>query len=393
MYLNCKSYYSFRYGTFSTEELVRTAAEKGVSSLALTNINSTYDLWEFVRLCRLNDIKPVGGVEVRNEDTLLYLLLAANIGGLGWIHQFLSDHLIAKKKFPAPADDPSFFDAPADGFVIYPFDTKPFHQLKENERIGIKPWQINQLVGANLEVCKNKLVVWQPVTFANKTYFNLHRLLRAVDKNCLLSKLSPEAQADEREVFVAPSQLLQAFSRYPFIVTNTHHLLEQCDLDLNFSSHKNRSSYSVSPEDDHVLLHKLANDGFERRYGRQNKTAMQRLQKELKIINDMGFNSYFLINNDIVHYAQTRGFYHVGRGSGANSIVAYCLGITDVDPIELNLFFERFLNPHRTSPPDFDIDFSWTDRDEIIDYVFKRYGKDYVSLLGAYTTFKGDSII
>ncbi|MGN6602005.1 MAG: DNA polymerase III subunit alpha [Ginsengibacter sp.] len=393
MYLNCKSYYSFRYGTFSTEELVRTAAEKGVSSLALTNINSTYDLWEFVRLCRLNDIKPVGGVEVRNEDTLLYLLLAANIGGLGWIHQFLSDHLIAKKSFPAITDDPSFFDAPGDGFVIYPFDTKPFHQLKENERIGIKPWQINQLVGVNLEVCKNKLVVWQPVTFANKTYFNLHRLLRAVDKNCLLSKLPPEAQANEREVFVAPSQLLQAFSRYPFIVTNTYRLLEQCDLDLNFSSHKNRSSYSVSPEDDRVLLHKLANDGFERRYGRQNKAAIQRLQKELKIINDMGFNSYFLINNDIVHYAQTRGFYHVGRGSGANSIVAYCLGITDVDPIELDLYFERFLNPERTSPPDFDIDFSHRDRDEVMDYVFKRFGKEHVALCGSVSTFKHDAVI
>src|SRR5690606_5009635 len=92
-------------------------------------------------------------------------------------------------------------------------------------------------------------------------------------------------------------------------------------------------------------------------------------------------------------YAQSRGFYYVGRGSGANSIVAYCLRITDVDPVELNLYFERFLNPHRTSPPDFDIDFSWRDRDEVIDYVFKRYGKQYVALLGAYTTFKHDSII
>ncbi|HEU5054008.1 MAG TPA: PHP domain-containing protein, partial [Hanamia sp.] len=140
MYLNCKSYYSFRYGTFSTEELVRAAVEKGVPTLALTNINSTYDLWEFVNLCRKHHIKPVCGVEVRNEDTLLYLLLAATNAGLAWIHQFLSDHLIAKKKFPAPADDPSFFNVPRDGFVIYPLDAKPFDELKVNERIGIKPW-------------------------------------------------------------------------------------------------------------------------------------------------------------------------------------------------------------------------------------------------------------
>jgi DNA polymerase-3 subunit alpha len=115
--------------------------------------------------------------------------------------------------------------------------------------------------------------------------------------------------------------------------------------------------------------------------------------KERNIINGMSYNSYFLINYDVIRYAQSRRFYYIGRGSGANSIVAYCLRITDVDPIELDLFFERFLNPERTSPPDFDIDFSWTDRDEVIDYIFKRYGKGKVALLGSFPTFKHDSII
>ena len=88
-----------------------------------------------------------------------------------------------------------------------------------------------------------------------------------------------------------------------------------------------------------------------------------------------------------------RDFFFVGRGSGANSIVAYCLQITDVDPIELDLYFERFLNPSRSSPPDFDLDFSWKDRDEIIDYVFKRYGREHVCLLGSYTTFQSKAIL
>ena len=99
------------------------------------------------------------------------------------------------------------------------------------------------------------------------------------------------------------------------------------------------------------------------------------MEKELSIIDQMDFSAYFLITWDIVRYAQHRGFFFVGRGSGANSIVAYCLQITDVDPIELDLYFERFLNPSRSSPPDFDLDFSWKDRDEIIDYIFKRYGR------------------
>jgi DNA polymerase-3 subunit alpha len=205
--------------------------------------------------------------------------------------------------------------------------------------------------------------------------------------------LPVEAQASEKEIFASPTSILQAFKEYSFIVTNTYKLMDACSITIDFDTDKNKRYYSASEEDDRILLSKLAKDGFLRRYSKKNKIALERLEKELRIINDLGFNSYFLINNDIVQYATRRGFYHVGRGSGANSIVAYCLGITDVDPIELNLYFERFLNPERTSPPDFDIDFSYADRDEIMDYVFKRFGKDHVAICGSYSTFKHDSII
>ena len=204
---------------------------------------------------------------------------------------------------------------------------------------------------------------------------------------CLLSKLPVETQASEKETFVSPSVLLKAFEQYPFIITNTYKLMDACSISMDFNTDKNKKSYSATKKDDKILLLKLAQDGFLKRYGKKNRIALERMHKELKIIDDLGFNAYFLINNDIVNYATTRGFYHVGRGSGANSIVAYCLGITDVDPIELNLYFERFLNPERTSPPDFDIDFSYTDRDEIMDYIFKRFGKDHVAICGSYSTF------
>jgi DNA polymerase-3 subunit alpha len=169
--------------------------------------------------------------------------------------------------------------------------------------------------------------------------------------------------------------------------------MDSCHIEMDFDSDKTKKAYGAAIEDDRILLEKLATDGLYTRYGKKNKVAVERLTKELKIISELGFNSYFLINYDIIRYAQSRGFYYVGRGSGANSIVAYSLRITDVDPIELNLYFERFLNPHRTSPPDFDIDFSHTDRDEIIDYIFKRYGKNHVALLGSFPTFKHDAII
>src|ERR1700730_9478357 len=134
MYLNCKTYYSFRYGTMSTEELVTTAVDRGVSTLALTNINSTCDIWEFFKLSQEAGIKPIAGVEVRNDDQFLYILIAANNKGLAWIHSFLSEYLMEKKPFPEAGASPVFFENTIDGFVIYPLHAKPLSELLPNER-------------------------------------------------------------------------------------------------------------------------------------------------------------------------------------------------------------------------------------------------------------------
>jgi DNA polymerase-3 subunit alpha len=372
MCINCKTYFSFRFGTFATSELVELAVDKGVTSLALTNINNTYDSWEFVKLCREHSVQPIVGTEIRNGDQMLYILLAKNNEGLKAINDFLSDHLIQEKEFPSV-----FPEALATNlFVIYPLGYRNPDQLSPHERLGVKATQLHQLTRFDYRDQEHRMVILQPVTFQNKTYHSLHRLMRSIDKNILLSQLKIEVQASEDEVFYTPANLLAKFKSHPKIVMNTYKLMDECTIEMEFYQDKTKRTYSGSKEDDRILLEKLALDGFKQRYGLKNKSAFERLNKELKIIDNLGFNSYFLINWDMVRYAQGRGFYHVGRGSGANSIVAYSLYMTDVDPIELNLYFERFLNPHRTSPPDFDIDFSWTDRDEVMDYVFKRYGKD-----------------
>ena len=127
------------------------------------------------------------------------------------------------------------------------------------------------------------------------------------------------------------------------------------------------------------------------RYPEVNETILNRLEKELTLIKKMGFVSYFLINWNIVSHAQKKGFFYVGRGSGANSMVAYLLRITDVDPIELDLYFERFINLYRVNPPDFDIDFSWRDREEMTQYIFDTF-KNTV-LLGTYVTFKHRGVV
>jgi DNA polymerase-3 subunit alpha len=156
---------------------------------------------------------------------------------------------------------------------------------------------------------------------------------------------------------------------------------------------KNRKTFTGSAKDDKALLEKLALEGMEYRYGRSNREALKRVQKELAVIDELHFSAYFLITWDIIRYSMARGYYHIGRGSGANSIVSYCMRITDVDPIELDLYFERFLNRQRSSPPDFDIDYSWDEREDVQDYIFKRYGSNNTALLGTMSTFKDRSII
>ena len=390
MYLNCKTYYSFKYGTFSTEELVQTAADKGVTALTLTNINSTYDAWDFVKHCRERNIKPLLGAEIRNGDSLVCILIAGNNRGLASIHRFISEHLVSDKKFPdsIPVDG-----SETDCFVIYPVSGKQPGQLLPHEKIGIKPSQINRLFGVDWKLHQDKFVILQPVTIQDAEHFYAHCLLRAIDKNKLLSKLEKEDCCERDETFLAPGELLHFFRQYPWIVMNTYRLMDACSIEMDFGKDKTKQVFGGSQKDDRILLEKLASSGLLRRYGKKNKAAIERMKSELKTIFALGFTAYFLINHDVVQYAQSQGYYHVGRGSGANSIIAYCLGITDVDPIELNLYFERFLNPERTSPPDFDIDFSWTDRDDVMDYMFKRYGHERVALLGSCPTFKRDGII
>ncbi len=392
MYLG-KTYFSFKYGTYSTRQLVTDAVDNGVTTLAITNINSTCDAWDFVQYCREAGIKPILGVEIRNDNQLLYILIAANNVGFRCINEFLSRYLLEKKKFPLPAECAPIFEQLADGYILYPLGARDPSQLRENERIAVLPEEGPKLFRQPLAQYPSKWVIRQPVVVQNQVYYNLHRLLRAIDRNTLLSKLSAEDLASPRERFTPLADIMTAFRQYPGLITNTYRLFDNCGITMDFGADKNKKVYSASREDDKVLLEKLAREGLKNRYGPGNKEARSRLEKELAIIHQMDFTAYFLITWDMIRYAHSRGFYHVGRGSGANSIVAYCLRITDVNPLELDLYFERFLNPHRKSPPDFDIDFSYLERDEVIDYMMKRYGRAHVTLLGMYATFQYNAVI
>ncbi len=386
MYLNTHTYYSLRYGTMSPEQLVRAAKSHDVDQLVLTDINNSTGMPDFVRICRDEGVKAIGGIDFRNGDRQLYLGIARNREGMRELNEFLTGHLQAKTEIGAA---PEFSQA----FVVYPTDNVPDRPLKPHELVGIRPREIRRLINSPLLEQKHKLVMLHAVSFTNKSEYAMHCHLRAVNHNILYSQLKPEMCGRKEDHPVHPEKLREVYSGYDFIVRNTLDVLGQCHLDYNLSSVKNKAVFSLSKRDDRNLLHKLAYDGLAYRYPKAGTAIRKRLEHELDIIDSMGFASYFLITWDIIRYSMSRGFYHVGRGSGANSLVAYCLKITDVDPIELDLYFERFLNPRRSTPPDFDIDYSWKERDEVTDYIFKRYGSRHTALLGTINTFKARSVL
>lgn len=392
MLLNCHTYYSFGYGTLSIKQLLKETWNRGYRSFVLSDINNTSAILDTLRMCKDKAMRPIPGIDFRNNITQRYLGIAKNNIGFKELNEHLSEHLHKKTEFDTRPKEPEKL---TNTYLVYPFASFDGKALDENEYIGISIKQLTQLPFSKFKQHTHKMVILQSFSFLHKDHLKAHQLLRAIDQNTLLSKLRPEDQASEDEIAPSKEELYQAFSNYPDIIKNTEHLLETCFVDFHFGklAHKNLTHYTTSIEEDTAFLRQLAYQGLDYRYPEKTEAITERIEKELRIIEKMKFGSYFLINWDITQYARQRGFFYVGRGSGANSMIAYLLRITDVDPIDLDLYFERFINENRSNAPDFDIDFSWTDRDEMTEYIFKRFGKNNgVALLATYATYQHDAV-
>lgn len=385
MLLNLHSHYSLRYGTLSIEQLTANMLAGGYDTAVLTDINNSSATLDFIEACRNKGLNGLAGMEYRNGDELLYIGIAKNTAGFRELNELMTESNRNKTSLPEKA--PEFQHA----FVVYPFGKINPESLRENEYIGMKATQLNKIVLAPQKHLE-KYVILHPVSFGRRDD-KLHRQLRAIDHNILISQLQPGQFAAEDEIMISRAKLFKKFEQFPRIIANTRRLLNQCSFDFDFKAVRNKQSFTGNRYDDKNLLHQYAMDGFALRYAKNDQVAKERVLKELEIIGNLNFSAYFLITDDICRYARSKKYHYVGRGSGANSIVAYCLGITDVDPVALDLYFERFLNPKRKTPPDFDVDFSWNERDDIYNYIFHRYQSGHVALMGAMSTFRSKSIV
>ncbi|GCC50533.1 DNA polymerase III subunit alpha [Chryseotalea sanaruensis] len=416
MYLNCHTAYSFKYGTLQIEDLFSEAKRCGVHKLILTEINNTASYIEMLRCCEKNMPSKNGltkygqepysleigiGVEFRKEDELLYIALARNNNGFEQINRHLSRYNRGEVNLLSRAPELS------DTFILYPLGKIEPDLLRKHEFITVRKSQLNAYkLHADRKEFAHKFVLHHPVTLrppiteqngktkkVNYRDHNIHRLLRAISCNTLLSKLNEHAQADRGEYMLPEAELLKNFEQFPDLIANTQRLLNKCSLDFNLGEDKNKKVIKDKKENDIAYLREETKKGYQRIYGNDQRIWQERIEKELSIIERKNFTAYYLISYDLINFAKREGYDFVGRGSGANSTVAYCLGITNVDPIELDLYFERFLNEERSSPPDFDIDFSWDNRDAIYQYIFSTYGEEHVCLLGTHTTYQRKSII
>ncbi|MEI6020470.1 MAG: DNA polymerase III subunit alpha, partial [Bacteroidota bacterium] len=389
MLLNCHTYYSFCYGTLSPKDLLNDLVKKNYEVFVLSDINNTSAILDALRLTENRNPKVIPGIDFRNGIQQQYIGIAINNAGFQELNEHLTMHLHQKKDFDDMA--PSFENA----YVVYPFKHYKNQKLSPNEFIGITQKELSKLPFSVNKNMVSKMVVLQSVSFQNKHAHNAHRLLRAIDKNVVLSKLPPHEQSSADDIAPDKETLYEAFIDYPQIIKNTEYILNQCKVNFEFGklSNKNLKFYTKSLSDDMALLRKLCVAGLPYRFPEPGAEVYARIEKELKIIEEKQFASYYLINWDITQYAASKNYFYVGRGSGANSMVAYLLRITDVDPIDLDLYFERFINEHRSNAPDFDIDFSWTDRDDITAYIFKRFGYRRTALLATYSTFQHDAVI
>jgi len=380
--INTHTYYSLRYGTLSEADLLREAEEGGHKTIAITDINTTTACYNVLRASVKTSVRVIAGVDFREGATQKYIGIAKNTEGFKELNQALTQQLHAKSSPENMA--PEWENC----FVVYPFEKERFFALKKHEWVGVRPEQLSLLPFSVWRHHLSKLVILQTASFRYKKDHNAHRLLRAIENNCLLSRLPATEQARDTDIFWSFEKLSLHYSEYPELIDNTLGLINSCTFNYDFGIPKNKKVFTQNVSQDIKLLKDLALKGAKARYGDLTQELKARLQKELSLVIQKGFVAYFLISWDIVRYAREKGYYYVGRGSGANSVIAYCLRITDVDPIDLSLYFERFINLYRENPPDFDMDFSWRDREDVTRYIFEKHGADRTALLATYNTFQ-----
>jgi error-prone DNA polymerase len=369
--LTIRSHYSLMWGTDSPAAICRAARRMGYDRLALTDTNNLYGLWKFLDACHAEGLTPIVGAEITNPNPKhRAVCLVKNAAGYANLCRLITQRhqdpgFDLSTALPRLAGGLLVLVTHADLLAVWHragvhtaaalpgCPRSPFHPLVQTaRRLGIP------------------LVATPGSFFVEPDGFVVHRLLRAIAGNKTLSRLGADDTAPEKAWLATPETYRRRFTQLSEAIENTRNMAEALTFTgPNFGTvmppwEANRGH---SADD---CLRRTAYAGARSRYGEElGEAVVERLEHELAVIARMGFSAYFLVVKDIVSQSPRT----CGRGSAAASLVAYCLGITNVCPVKHSLYFGRFLNPGRTDPPDIDVDFAWDERDRVIDSVLERF--------------------
>ncbi len=427
-HLHVHSEYSLLDGACRINKLPAKAKEMGQTALAITDHGVMYGAVDFYRACKKEGIKPVIGCEVYvapesrfdkqsvyNKNYYHMILLCENNTGYKNLIKLVSLSFI-EGFYNKPRVDDELLEKYHEGLICLSAciageipqkllsgdyksakDKALYYQKvfgKNNFFIEIQNHNLEEELRVNPELIKLSREIDAPLVCTNDSHYlnksdsKTHEILLCIQTNKTIKDEDRMRFNTDEFYLKSEDEMRSLFKDIPEAINNTQIIADRCNVDFEFGVRK-LPRYDLPEGVDHFQYFKdECYKGLYKHYGEYpDKTLVERLEYELNTIARMGFVDYFLIVNDFVQFAKNSGIpVGPGRGSGAGSLCAYCIGITDVDPIKYNLLFERFLNPERVSMPDFDIDFCKKRREEVIEYVIRKYGADHVAQIIAFGT-------
>jgi len=397
--LHVRSGHSLLRGTASPERLVARAIELGHGMLALTDVNSLAGAPAFWACATDAGLTPLIGAELLTASTSILALIRDDDGYANLCQ------LITAIRSAETIDPIAELAGLSDGLEMVVEDADQAAALltagvlPDRLWLGLDPAcqpyrQVRSLIDASSER-HLRLVATGKALLAEPDDRPVARLLAAMRLQTTDAAVPPEALPADRAVLRSPQQLADQLADWPQAVTNNRQLAERCSA-FQLLPRQTVFPAFACPEGlrPAAYLRQLCRTGIDWRYGRAKPRGLDsRLQRELALIEAKGFCEYFLVVWDIVQYARRQGAPVAGRGSGASSVVAYLLGITNVCPLAYDIPFERFLNEQRADHPDLDIDFCWRIRDDVIDYAIDRWGADRAAMVCTHNTFQQRSAV
>ena len=435
VHLHVHSEYSLLDGMSRIKDLPVRAKELGMKAIALTDHGVMYGAVDFYKECKKNDIKPIIGCEVyvaphsrfdkeagRDNGYNHLILLAKNKTGYQNLSKLVSLSFV-EGFYYKPRIDLEILEKYSEGLICLSAclagslsqaiiqgnmekaeEIALWHKrvFKDDYYIEIQHNGLRQQIMINQKLIQLARKLDIPLVATNDAHYlkkedsYFHEVLLCIQTGKRMSD-EDRMRFETQEFYIkSPEEMADYFSEFPDAIENTVKIAEKCNYDFEFGVTK-LPNYDV-PEEyaTHLDYFKdLCYKGIKNRYGEKPaEEVMSRLEYEISVIDKMGYVDYFLIVWDYINYAKSVGIpVGPGRGSGAGSIAAYAIGITDIDPLKYGLLFERFLNPERVSMPDFDVDFCYERRGEVIEYVERKYGKDHVSQIITFGTMAARMVI